>query len=59
MADTRYKLLENPIFRGVFSKYENYVIVQETKFKNALKKYKDHGGEITVELMEALHYYQK
>lgn len=59
VADTRYKLLENPIFRGVFSKYENYVIVQENKFKNALKKYKDHGGEITVELMEALHYYQK
>ena len=59
IADTRYKLLENPIYRSAFSKYENLAIQQETKFKNALKKYKDHGGEITVELMEALHYYQK
>lgn len=59
VADTRYKLLENPIYRSAFSKYENLAMQQETKFKNALKKYKDHGGEITVELMEALHYYQK
>ncbi len=57
--EIRYGLLENPIFRVGFSKYENRMIQKETKYKNTLKKYKDNGGEITEEMMDTLHFYQR
>lgn len=57
--DTRIKLLENPMFRTVFSKYENAMVQEETKLKNLFKKYKNEGGEITQEMMDTLHFYQK
>ena len=55
----RYKLIENPMFKGIFSKYENLMIQQETKMKNTLSRYKNDGGEITEELMDTLHFYSR
>lgn len=57
--EKRMKLLENPMFRSTFSKYENLMLQEETKLKNAFKRYKDLGGEITPQMMETLHFYQK
>lgn len=55
----RYKLIENPMFKGIFSKYENLMSQQETKMKNTLSRYKNDGGEITEELMDTLHFYSR
>lgn len=57
--DIRFKLMENPMFKGIFSKYENLMIQQQTKVRNNLTHYKHSGGEITEELMDTLHFYGK
>lgn len=57
--DTRLKLLENPMFRTVFSRYENLMVQEETKLKNLFKKYKNEGGELSEEMMDTLHLYKK
>ncbi len=58
-SEIRYKLMENPLYRTSFSIFENISIKKETKFKNILKKYKDSGGELTTEMMDTLHFFQK
>lgn len=58
-SEIRYKLMENPLYRTAFSIYENITINRETKFKNILKRYKDSGGELTQEMKDTLHFYQK
>ena len=57
--EIRYKLIENPMFKGIFSKYENLMIQKENKIKNSLSRYKNEGGEITQELMDTLHFYSR
>ena len=57
--EIRNKLISNPMFKTVFSKYENVMIKREEKVRNTLSRYKANGGEITQEMLDTLHLIRK
>lgn len=53
-VEYRVMLMENPMFKNAFSKYENSVSEDELKLRKSLKKYKDSGGKINSQMKDTL-----
>ena len=57
--EIRNKLMDNPMFRNVFTKYDEIMSKKQIQIKNTLSHYKHSGGELTDELLNHLEFYKR
>lgn len=57
--DIRMHLMENPMFRTYFARYDAKMLKESQHFKKILRKYKESGGELIQEMVDTLHFYGK